>query len=171
MGSQFSILVSISAGSGVESLIQGQLKSHLFPAWILAIAINLYSYSNKLAISTFYFYELLLFQIFVPWKFTFTANSHADNRFYKCIYLFQIFYSMKYFFLWKYIKAFYIQTVFLFFQIKTMVYRKKLSLGKTISFSVDYIKIELNVVWHDITWIWVDEKTGLMISTKRVNKN
>ena len=67
--------------------------------------------------------------------------------------------------------TFYIQTVFLFFQIKTMVYRKNLSLGKTIYFSVDYVKIEINVVWHDITWIWVDEKTGLMISIKRVNKN
>ena len=48
-----------------------QLKMHLFPALILAEAINM-TYSDmlhQLNISTFYFYEPFLFQIFVPWKF------------------------------------------------------------------------------------------------------
>ena len=67
----------------------------------------------RLDISTFYFYEALLFQIFFPWKFiyknlgtplssiNFTANSHADNHFYKYVYLFQniIQYEVKVFYI------------------------------------------------------------------------
>ena len=56
---------------------------------------------HKLDISTFCLYELLLFQIFISWKFIktlgftlstfiFTVNSHADNYFYKYNYLFHI---------------------------------------------------------------------------------
>ena len=54
---------------GVESLIQGELKS--FPARILVEAICM-THSDmlyRLDISTFYFYKQLLFQIFVLWKF------------------------------------------------------------------------------------------------------
>ena len=97
---------------GAESLIQGLLKSHLFPAGILAKATSM-THSDmfyRLDISTFYFYEPLLLQIFFPWKYiktslyknwlplstiTFTVNSHAYNHFYKYIYLFQILYTMK----------------------------------------------------------------------------
>ena len=68
---------------------------------------------------------------------TFTVESHEDNHSYKYIYLFQILYSMKSVFLLRYrcsifnFKVFYIQTWFtyeaplLFFQIKTMIYRRK----------------------------------------------
>ena len=46
------------------------MTSHLFPARKLAEAINMtHSGMYRLDISTFYFYEPLLFQIFVPWKF------------------------------------------------------------------------------------------------------
>ena len=63
---------------------------------------------------------------------TFTVNSHADNHFYKYIYLFQILYSMKSFFKLKYMSRFFYihiwfkrKTLLLFFLIGTMVYRKK----------------------------------------------
>ena len=92
-----------SVGEGlwgeIESLTQGQLKSHVFPTRILAEAISM-THSGllyQLDISTFYFYEPLLFQILSlenllklrPSLFTitFTVNSHADNHFYKYIYL------------------------------------------------------------------------------------
>ena len=54
-----------------KSLILGQLKLHLFPARILdeAIGITHFDMLYQLDISTFCFYESLLFQIFVPWKF------------------------------------------------------------------------------------------------------
>ena len=63
-----------------------------------------------LVVSTGYFYILFLWAIvvsdFLPLEIhkhlvlplssiTFTANSQADNHFYKYIYLFQILYSMK----------------------------------------------------------------------------
>ena len=57
---------------GAESLIQGKLKSHLLPARILA-EVGSMTHSGmlcRLDISSFCFYEPLLFQIFVPWKFT-----------------------------------------------------------------------------------------------------
>ena len=57
--------------SVAESLIQSQLKSHFFPAGILAEAISM-THSDKfyqLNIYAFYFYEPLLLQILVPWKF------------------------------------------------------------------------------------------------------
>ena len=56
---------------GLENLIQGQLKSHPFPGGILAEAISM-THSvilYQMDISTFYFYEPLSFQIFVPRKF------------------------------------------------------------------------------------------------------
>ena len=40
--------------------------------------------------------------------FTFTVNSHGDNHFYKCIYLFQLLYSIKSVFLSKYILRFFV---------------------------------------------------------------
>ena len=55
---------------GAESLIQGQLKVHPFPAGILVEAISM-THSGmlyRLDISTFYFYEPLPFQIFLTWK-------------------------------------------------------------------------------------------------------
>ena len=48
----------------------------------------------RLDISTLYFYEPFLFQISLS-TITFTVNSQANNHSYKCIYLFQILYSMK----------------------------------------------------------------------------
>ena len=85
---------------GAESLIQGKLKSHLLPARILA-EVGSMAHSGmlcRLDISSFCFYEPLVFQIFVPWKFTkteafpclllhFTVNNYADNHFYEYIYL------------------------------------------------------------------------------------
>ena len=73
---------------------------------------------------------------------TFTVNSHADNHFYKYIYLFQILYSLKSDFLIKIYakiltKVFYIQiwfkceTPLLYFLIRAIVYRKK-TLEKTV---------------------------------------
>ena len=61
----------IRGGVGLESVIQGRLKSHPFPGGILAEAISM-THSGmlfRLHISTFYFYEPLQFNIFVPWKF------------------------------------------------------------------------------------------------------
>ena len=78
---------------GSETIISDQLKSHLFPAGILAKAINmahcdiLYQldislsiyiyniYIYILYIYMFYFYESLLFQISIPWKFIKTWAS------------------------------------------------------------------------------------------------
>ena len=93
----------------------------------------------RLDISTFYFYEPLLFQMLVPWKFvktsvflslstiTFTVNSHVNNYFDKYVYLLQI-YCMKAVFLLKYTLMFFTALIFY-------------------SFSVDYVKtIELHVV-------------------------
>ena len=54
-----------------------------------------------------------------------------------------------------------------------MVYRKKLYIENIRFFSVDYVKTNGS---HDCTHmtshtIWVDEITGVIISTKKVNKN
>ena len=60
---------------GEESLIYGQLMSHLFPAGILAEAVSV-THSGmlyRLDICTFYFHKPLLFQIFVAWKFIKTS--------------------------------------------------------------------------------------------------
>ena len=73
----FSSLVALESSvdegwwGGAESYIQGQLKSHLFPAEILVEAINM-KHSGilyPLDISVFCFCESLLFQIFVPREF------------------------------------------------------------------------------------------------------
>ena len=77
------------------------------------------------------------------------------------------------------LKVFYIQVWCkceippLFFLIKDMAYRKKLYIENIRFFSVDYVKTNGS---HDCTHmtshtIWVDEITGVIISTKKVNKN
>ena len=96
-----------------------------FPAGILAEAVSMTTSSPEQGkhdtfrhvISTGYFYVLLLWTISVSdfclleiYKIlgfplsiiTFTVNSHADNHFYKYIYLFQISYSLKSIFFIKY---------------------------------------------------------------------
>ena len=98
----------------------GEIAS--FPSWDL-------SRHNKhdsfwLVALTGYFYILFLWIIvfsgFLPLEIhkhivlpsssvTFTTNSQVDNHFYKYIYLFQILYSMKSFFIQIYVKVFYIQ--------------------------------------------------------------
>ena len=98
---------------------------------------------NWLDISTFYFYEQLLFQIFFPWKFTktyglplstiaFTVNSHTDSHIYQSIYSFQILYSMELVFFYQNIhKCFFIQiwfkseTPLLFFSNKSQGLQKQ----------------------------------------------
>ena len=62
---------------------------------------------------------------------TFIVNSHEDNHFYKCIYLFQILSQLFYF------KC---ERQLWFFPIKTMVYLKTLYRRKKF-FSVDYVKL------------------------------
>ena len=61
---------------GAEILIKGQLKSHLFPVRNLAETISMTNSGMlyRLDISTVYFYEPLLFQIFVPGKFIYTME-------------------------------------------------------------------------------------------------
>ena len=135
---------------GAESLIQGQLKLHPFPGRNLAKAISMTNSGMlyRLDISTFYFDEPLLFQIFVPWKFIKTYAlpcllSLLQSKVTQITIFINIFICFKYyavwnqFFLLKYrcsifnFKVFYIQTWFtyeaplLFFQIKTMIYRRK----------------------------------------------
>ena len=117
---------------------------HLFPGGILAAA-NKHDTFWHVA-STEYFYVLFLWAIAVsdssfleiykdlgcPLSTNmFTVNSHTDNDFYKYIYLFQILYSMKSVFLLKHTLRFFIfkfeikcEASLLFFQIKTMTYRK-----------------------------------------------
>ena len=105
-----------------ESFIQGQVKSHPFPGGILAEAISM-THSGmlyRLDISAFYFFEPLLLQLFVPWKFinlglplstiTLTVNSQVDNHFYKHIYFFSNIIQYEISFLIKiHLKVFYIQ--------------------------------------------------------------
>ena len=95
----------IVAGSGV---VGWGRKSYLGPAETASFSSRDFSRSmthfDKLYwqdISTFYFYEPLLFQISVT-TITFTVNSHANNHDYKYIYLFQILYSIKSVLLLKY---------------------------------------------------------------------
>ena len=103
-------------------------KSYLGPAEITSFSSRNFSRSSitysgmlyQLDISTCYCYDPLLFLIFVPWKFIKTealpsllsllqsTASHADSHFYKWIYLFQIFYSMKSMFLLTYTLRFFI---------------------------------------------------------------
>ena len=71
-------------GSGAESFVWGELKSHLFPAGILAEEVSM-RHSDvlyRLDISTFHFYEPLPIQIFVSWKLI-TVNNHVNKHFYK----------------------------------------------------------------------------------------
>ena len=92
------LLVGEGLWVGAESLILGQLKSHLFPAGIYADVMSM--------IHAEYFYILFLWAIvvsdFPPLEnhkyldlplssITFTANSQADNHFNKYIYLFLLF--------------------------------------------------------------------------------
>ena len=134
----FSILIvnfvwkSDERGVGVQKalfvlliLFFGGAKSYSGPAEITSFSSRDFSETinmthsdmfYRLNISTFHFYEPLLFQIFVPWKFikpslyknclplsaiAFTVNSHADNHFYKYLYLFHVLYGMKLVFLLK----------------------------------------------------------------------
>ena len=95
-------------------------KSYLGPAEIASFFSRDFSRRNKhdkfwRVVLTGYFYLLFSWAIFVSdfctlkiYKnlglplstITFTLNSHAYKHFYKYIYLFQILYSMKSFFLW-----------------------------------------------------------------------
>ena len=104
-------------------------KSYLGPGEIASFSSWDLSRHNKhdsfwLVALTGYFYILFLrvivFSGFLPLEIhkhlvlpsssiTFTANSQADNHFYKYIYLFQILYSMKSFFIKTHVKVFYIQ--------------------------------------------------------------
>ena len=106
----------------------GGRKSYLGPAEIASFSSRNFSGSNKHVtfshvVSTGYFYVLFLWtiavsdfrslEIYKNWSrplstITFTVNSHADNYFYKYIYLFQILYSMKSVFLLKYMFRFFI---------------------------------------------------------------
>ena len=66
----FELSVDDGWWSGTENLIYSQLKLHLFPTRILAEATSM-RHSDmlyRLDISTFSFYEPLLFQIFISWK-------------------------------------------------------------------------------------------------------
>ena len=113
---------------GAESFIQGQLESHFFPAWISAEAISMIH--SVMLLLTGYFYVLFLWAIAVsdfqsleidknlglPLSvIIFIVISHADNHFYKYIYLFQILYSIKLVFL--------LLSVSLFF-LKKYLYRR-----------------------------------------------
>ena len=124
-------------------------KSYLGPAEIVSYSCRDFRRSNKHdtvwhVVSTRYFYVLwtiaasdfrpleIYKNIALPLStISFIVNSHADNHFYKYIYLFQLLYSMKSIFFIKIrVEAFYIQiwfkceTPLLFFITKTMVYRK-----------------------------------------------
>ena len=103
-------------------------KSYLGPTEIIYFSSKDFRPSSKhdtlwLVVSTGYFYVLFLWtiavsdfrslEIYKNWSrplstITFTVNSHADNYFYKYIYLFQILYSMKSVFLLKYMFRFFI---------------------------------------------------------------
>lgn len=110
----------------VESLIQAQLKSHLFPTGILAKSISMThsGMSYQLDISKFFFKIYCTvsdFCLFIP-------SSHADNHSYDNN--FNIFISFKYT-----IYALRLFTAFIFHR-----------------FSVDYVKvIELRVNANDVT--------------------
>ena len=102
----------IVGGWGIMGWVR---KSYLGPAEIASFSGRDLSRRSKhnslwLVVSTGYFYILFLWAIavsdFLPLEIhknlvlclssiTFTANSQADNQFYKYIYLFQILYSMK----------------------------------------------------------------------------
>ena len=73
---------------------------------------------------------------------TFIVNSHADNHFYKYIYLFQILYSMKWvFFIKMHVKVFHIH--------KNSP-QKKLIMEKNSFFASEYVKIIEFYIAH--TW-------------------
>ena len=70
---------------GGGPVIQRLMKSHPFPGGILdkSISMTHSGMQHRLDISTFYFYELLLFQIFVPWKFiTISKNIFIGFKYY-----------------------------------------------------------------------------------------
>ena len=99
---------------------------------------------------------------------TFTVNKHADNHFYKHIYLLQILYIMKSVFLLRYMWRFFIFKFdlnvkhLLFFQIK------KHDLPTKTFFRKQYETIiELHAVHMRSHAIWV---TGVIKSTKKINK-
>ena len=138
----------------------------------------------------------MLFQVFVLWKFiktsagstgfhlstiTFTANSHADNHFYRYIYnyyycKYYYYYFHKCYTIWNrfFIRiranVFYIQIKFtcktplLLFQIKTWFTEKNLSRKNYFLLSIWCSQVTSHPVW-------VDEIMGVMISIKMMNKN
>ena len=122
---------------GAESLISGLLKSHLFPAGILAETIGM-THSvmlYRLDISTVYFYEPLLFQIFFSLEIyknfglslstiIFKVNSHADNYFHESNSQYEISFLIKI-----HVKIFYIQVCFRR-EIRTTICRKNLFIEK-----------------------------------------
>ena len=141
---------SVDVGAGV-----GQ-KSYFGTAEIASFSSQDFRWSNRHntfwhVVSTGYFYVLFLWIIavsnFRPLEIyenlslplstiTFAVNSHADNHFCKHIYLLQILFSTKSVFLLKYMLRFWLtffilkfhlcETPFLFFLMKTIVYRKNL---------------------------------------------
>ena len=148
-------------------VVRWSRKSYSRPAEIAPFSRRDVSRSNKHdtfwhAVSTGYFYVLFLWPIVVSdfrpletYKnldlplstIAFTVNSHADNHFYKYMYLFQIICSMQSVFIKIHVKVFNTQIWFkckvllLFFQIKTVIYRKK-----TLSRNIFEKIIELYVV-------------------------
>ena len=103
-------------------------KSYLRTAEIVSYSSRDFSRNNKHdtfchVVLTGYFYFLFLWAIAVPdflpleiynnlglslFTITFKVNSHAGNHFYKYMYLFQILYSMKSGFFFKYTLRFFI---------------------------------------------------------------
>ena len=95
-----------------KCLTQEQLKSHPFLGldfsrsnkhgifWHVVSSGYVYVlFSEAIAVSDFRSLEIYKNLDFPRFSFTFTVNSHADNHFYKYIYLFQILYRMKLIFL------------------------------------------------------------------------
>ena len=147
-------------------VVRWSRKSYSRPAEIAPFSRRDVSRSNKHdtfwhAVSTGYFYVLFLWPIVVsdfrpletyknlglPLSTIAFIVSHADNHFYKYMYLFQIICSMQSVFIKIHVNVFNTQIWFkfkvllLFFQIKTVIYRKK-----TLSRNIFEKIIELYVV-------------------------
>ena len=106
---------------GGRGVVRWGGKSYLVPAEIASFSSQDFGQNKKYVIfwhvvATGYFYVLFLWVIAVPdfclleiynnlglplSTITFTVKSHADNHFYKYIYLFQLLYSIKSVFLLK----------------------------------------------------------------------
>ena len=146
---------------GGRGVVEWGRKSYLGPAEIASFSSRDFSWRNKHGtfwhVSTGYFYVLFLSTIAVsdlrPLEIykklglplstvTFTVNSHADNHFYKYVFVSNIVQFEFSFFIKIHVqvltKVFYIQiwikceTPLAFFLIRTIVYRKKLLLKKIV---------------------------------------